>query len=437
VPGNLHGVTAIAAGCSHCLALADNTPPIAVPQTVSGSGGDVVITLAGNDVDNDVLAFRIATLSADGALYQYSAGTRGELIGDTNTFVSDPAGRVIYAGHAASSFDFTANDGTCDSALARVTVTGFPYVYTQPATFISKTSATFNGLAVPNGFPTRAWFEWGQTRSYGYETPVMMLGDGGTVTPAVAQVTSLAPGAVYHVRLVVSNAVAIVRGADQTFAAGAKFCGWGDNSWGQCSAPTTLKSPVTLSAASNFSFALQTDGSALVWGKNFYGAATIPAGLSNVVTIAAGGVHSLALLADGSVVGWGGDDSGQIDIPARLTNVVEIAGSGYDANYSLALTPNAPPVSTPQTLSTPLNQDLVISLSGSDPDNDPLTFTISTLPQMGSLFQSDRGGRGQPILGSGAAVTDPSGRVIFAPGQGRVSPTSRIRPRFKKNIGFF
>src|SRR4051812_41326017 len=36
-----------------------------------------------------------------------------------------------------------------------------PYAFTRPATRVAGSSAVLNGMAVPNGLATLAWFEWG------------------------------------------------------------------------------------------------------------------------------------------------------------------------------------------------------------------------------------------------------------------------------------
>ena len=63
-----------------------------------------------------------------------------------------------------------------------------------------------------------------------------------------------------------------------------------------------------------------------------------------------------------------------------------------------------------------VNHDLVIVLSGSDPDGYPLNYRISGLPAAGTLYQCSGGARGIAIDAPDAPVNDAGGRVIFAPG---------------------
>ncbi len=53
-----------------------------------------------------------------------------------------------------------------------------PGVTTQPADQLTSTSARFNGLVNPQGWPTVAWFEWGTTIGYGNVTVPQPAGSG-------------------------------------------------------------------------------------------------------------------------------------------------------------------------------------------------------------------------------------------------------------------
>jgi hypothetical protein len=76
-----------------------------------------------------------------------------------------------------------------------------------------------------------------------------------------------------------------------------------------------------------------------------------------------------------------------------------------------------PPVADAQSVSTNWNNDLLIQLSGSDPDGDPLDFRILSLPVSGSLYQYGCGNAtsGAAIVATNTVVTDPAGQIIFAP----------------------
>jgi alpha-tubulin suppressor-like RCC1 family protein len=111
--------------------------------------------------------------------------------------------------------------------------------------------------------------------------------------------------------------------------------GWGDNTFGQATAPAALSQVRSIAAGLTHSVALINDGSVAVWGDNSLGQTNLPPDLTNVVKIAAGANHTLALGTDGTVTAWGADADGQSDVPTTLSHVVLIA-AGY--HHSLALT---------------------------------------------------------------------------------------------------
>jgi hypothetical protein len=88
---------------------------------------------------------------------------------------------------------------------------------------------------------------------------------------------------------------------------------------------------------------------------------------------------------------------------------------GLTASTVVNVSPDTLPVADSQTLSTPEDTDLVITLSAHDPDGDPLTFRVFPASGSGTLFQNDAGGRGAAITSGSTAVTDSAHRLIFAP----------------------
>ncbi len=94
-----------------------------------------------------------------------------------------------------------------------------PTVTTLAASAITGIDATLNGSVDPNGSPTTAWFEWGDSAAYGNRTPPIGIGTGSTFVPATAAVTGLTPSLTYHFRIVSTNLAGGSYGADQTFIA--------------------------------------------------------------------------------------------------------------------------------------------------------------------------------------------------------------------------
>jgi len=98
---------------------------------------------------------------------------------------------------------------------------------------------------------------------------------------------------------------------------------WGETQYGATTVPT---GKATATAAGYYhSLALKEDGTVVTWGKNAVGQTNVPVGLRRVISVAGGAAHSLALVGDGTVAAWGSNDSGQVSVPAGLAGVAAIA----------------------------------------------------------------------------------------------------------------
>jgi hypothetical protein len=93
-----------------------------------------------------------------------------------------------------------------------------PTATTGNANNITQTSAKLHGTVKPNNENTTWHFEFGTTTAYGTNTPEQgPIPPGAGNTSASADVGSLAPGTVYHYRLVATNASGSIPGKDRTF----------------------------------------------------------------------------------------------------------------------------------------------------------------------------------------------------------------------------
>src|SRR6185437_5384779 len=68
-----------------------------------------------------------------------------------------------------------------------------------------------------------------------------------------------------------------------------------------------------------------------------------------------------------------------------------------------------------QTVSGIPNSDLIITLTGSDADGDVLSYHVVWPPSFGTLYQFSTGTRGACVTNADTIVTDPKGRLVFAP----------------------
>ncbi len=92
-----------------------------------------------------------------------------------------------------------------------------PTVATAVPSVLNETTVTLTGTVNPNALATAARFQWGPTTAYGNVTADRQAGSGAASQSAAATLTGLAPGTMYHARLVAENAKGTVNGADVTF----------------------------------------------------------------------------------------------------------------------------------------------------------------------------------------------------------------------------
>jgi streptogramin lyase len=132
---------------------------------------------------------------------------------------------------ASTSYHFRVvasnGSGTTYGADQTFTTITPPRALSQPATAVTLTGATLNGLVDPEGQTTTYRFEWGPSTSYGNQTPALEGNVGSdTSEHALAQaITGLTPHTSYHFRVVASNcggcAEGTTFGTDQAFTTAA------------------------------------------------------------------------------------------------------------------------------------------------------------------------------------------------------------------------
>jgi hypothetical protein len=103
-----------------------------------------------------------------------------------------------------------------DRTFATPSATGYPIVTTNPASLIASYSATLNGSVDPHGLTTTVHFQYGTTTSYG-STTGSQTKTGNTYQSVSANISGLSGSTTYHFRIVATNSVGTVYGADRTF----------------------------------------------------------------------------------------------------------------------------------------------------------------------------------------------------------------------------
>jgi len=296
------GVTAVAAGYSHSLALQGNgtvwswgangsgqlgngsTTASATPVPVSGLAG--VIALAGGSTHT-------LALKDDGTVWSWGANGSGQLGNGSTTACSTP-----------------------------VQVMGLTDI-------IAIAAGGTHSVALKND--GSVW-TWGGNSSG-------QLGNGSTTVSSTPVTVSGLAGVI---AIAAGNAHTVALKSTGTVWA------WGQNSDGQLgnSSNTSSSSPVAvtglagvsvIAAGSVHTLALKNDGTVWAWGDNYTGqlgrgmpvesivALDVPT-LAGVTALASLGTHTLALKSDGSIWAWGWNGSGQI-------------GNGTSSGYVPVITP--------------------------------------------------------------------------------------------------
>jgi hypothetical protein len=201
------------------LALAASSPTVK-PSAVT-SIGDTSATLHG-------------TVNPNGAAttYQFSWGTTNALgsltpaapatVGSGTAAVAESAKLTGLSPDTTYYYELLANngDGSGSTPLETFKTTGnpAPTVTPEPAIGLGRYEATMEGYINPNNQATNYYFQYGLTTAYGFQTAGKPL-PAGLAPVAVSQlIPGLAPGMVFHYRLVANHgSTSVTYGADETF----------------------------------------------------------------------------------------------------------------------------------------------------------------------------------------------------------------------------
>jgi hypothetical protein len=280
IPLGLTGVTAVAAGIAHSLALKSDGTVVAWGAGMTNDFG------TGVDYGQAIVPPGLSGVKGISAGYLHSAVVKSNgtvvawglyLYGQTNV----PAGLNNAVAVAAGGYHTLAlkADGT-------VAVWGTNY---------------YGALDVPPGLTSVKMISAGLYHNLVLNSNGTVVAWGGTTNTADFGQSIVPPGLANVVAVSAGGAHSLALKSDGTVVA------WGAG---------TSNNPVD--------------------GVN-YGQSIVPPGLNNVVAISAGLYHSIALKADGTVVAWGGDSAYQsTNVPAGLDNVVALA-QGSTARHGLVL----------------------------------------------------------------------------------------------------
>jgi alpha-tubulin suppressor-like RCC1 family protein len=250
-----------------------------VPAGLTG-----VSTLAGG-------AIHSLALKADGAVVGWGDNTFGEVN------VSDLANAVAVAAGENYSL-ILLNNGT-------VVVRGDQLAAPSGLTTVTAIAAGWNHcLALKQNGTVVSWGDTNSVPADLNNVVAIAAGDGNSLAlldngqvvawgdPSFGKTTVPAG---------LSNVVAIAAGKDHCVALqlNGNVVAWGSDSDGQATVPAGLSNVVAVTAGALHTVALKADGSLVAWGSNVFGQQSVPS-WSNFMKIAAGGYHNLGLLGDGS-----------------------------------------------------------------------------------------------------------------------------------------
>ena len=253
LPAALNGVTAIAAGQVHSLALKSDGTVVAwgelgyPPTGLSG-----VTAIAAGDTHN-------LALKSDGTVVAWGNNSRGQ--------TSIPAG--------------------LSGVTAIATGTSHSLALKSDGTVVAWGDNNSGQAAIPTGLSGVTAIAAGGNYSLALKSDGTVTAwgsnDGGqTAIPAgLSGITAIAAGDQHCLALK----------SDGTVVA------WGANHSGQTKVPAGLSGVTAIAGGGRHSLALKSNGTVVAWGSNNQGQTTIPAGLNGVTLIAAGYYHNIAIKA--------------------------------------------------------------------------------------------------------------------------------------------
>ncbi len=150
--------------------------------------------------------------------YGRRTATRSAGSGTTNVQVSAALTGLVPGTTYHYRLVATGGGGTTRGADGIFTTSAAPVAVTGAASRVTPTSARLAGSVDPNGRATSWFFEYGTSTSYGARTATASAGSGTTARSVSIQLSGLAPGSLFHYRLVATSDAGTSRGADRTFA---------------------------------------------------------------------------------------------------------------------------------------------------------------------------------------------------------------------------
>jgi uncharacterized protein (TIGR02145 family) len=136
----------------------------------------------------------------------------------TGQFVSSMTGLTAGTTYHVRAYAINSVGTSFGADVTFSTLGQSPTGFTQPASNISLTSATLNGIINPNNLSTTVTFEYGLTTTYGQTvTATQSPVTSNNLTIVSIDISGLTQGTLYHFRVKTVNSIGTVYGTDLTF----------------------------------------------------------------------------------------------------------------------------------------------------------------------------------------------------------------------------
>jgi plastocyanin len=196
------------------------TPGAPIATTGSaGSVGETEATLQGTvnpQGKTTTYDFEYGTTTAYGAKTSEEAAGEGSAAKAVSMSLGSLTPGVTYHYRLVAKNSADTTDGA-DRTFTTASPPAAPSATTSPASVVSETEATLQGVVDPNGRATTYLFEWGTTSQYGQMTSELPAGEDYSAHSELGHLTGLVSGTVYHYRIVAKNALGTTPGVDQMF----------------------------------------------------------------------------------------------------------------------------------------------------------------------------------------------------------------------------
>jgi hypothetical protein len=195
------------------------------PTVTTGTASSVTTasaTLTGTvnaDGSATVCAFQYGTSTSYGSNSAQSSDGNGTSVVDVDTVITGLTANTTYHYRLVCSNSAGVGFGSDETFVS--TPTGSAIVVTLPASAVTSSTATLDGIVVPGDSAAACEFVYGTSTAYGAHTAAVSEAAGHTAVVATAPITGLSPATTYHAQLICASTSAyyggVSYGGDVTF----------------------------------------------------------------------------------------------------------------------------------------------------------------------------------------------------------------------------